>query len=207
MDQLAAYHEVRDQIKTGDLLQWRGRYPFSKVIRTGTKQFFNHSSFVIRLTEFSDHVYSIEALDNGLFMYRLSSLLAKYDGRVEVFHLAPQYDNEAIAAAAWLLDRQGTAYDWSGCASNRALLYERLGLDHLAGAVDIEPADESQLYCSESVFMAYAEGPQLAGMPSIEHLQGLHRPPVPGNEMLDMKLWNYELDESNFGRGTLIAAN
>ncbi len=203
MAELTNYELVRPELTTGDLLQWRGRYPFSKIIRTGTKQYFNHSSFLIRLQEFSDHIYSIEALENGLFMYRLSTLLKKYDGSVEVFRLDPEYADCATAAAAWLLDRQGVPYDWSGCLSNRALLYERLGLDV---PVEIEPANESALFCSESVFMGFAEGPQEWGLEVIEHLQGWDRAPVPGNEMLEkMDLWKFDKDGDGFCRGIEIA--
>lgn len=202
MAELTNYEIIRPELQTGDLLQWRGQYPFSKVIRTGTKQFFNHSSFLIRLQEFSDHIYSIEALDNGLFMYRLSTLLKKYQGTIEVFRLDAEYRDCAIAAAAWLLDRQGTEYDWSGCFSNRALLYERLGLD----SVEFESADENALFCSESVYMGFAKGPQEWGLEPIDHIQNFDRPPVPGNEMLEwLKLWKWDEDDDGFCRGITIA--
>lgn len=190
MAELNGYQQERELIKTGDLLQWRGNYPFSHIIRHGTKQFYNHASFAIRLAEYSDHVYSIEALDNGLFLYRLSTLLEKYDGSIDYFPLKADYNECAKAAAAWLLDRQGVKYDWSGCLSNRGALYRRFGMERLAKET-IAPADEAQLFCSESIFLAFRDGPQAWDMEPIDHLQPVTISPVPGNEMVDVcKLWD-----------------
>jgi hypothetical protein len=204
--QLTNYETMRPQLKTGDLLQWRGGYPFSKIIRRGTGQYYNHSSFLIRLPSYSDHVYSIEALENGLFLYRLSTLLQKYDGYIDVFPLKKEYYPAARGAAGWLLDRQGTAYDWSGCLSNRARLYRRFGLDDYADKI-IEAANEVQLYCSESVFLAFRDGPQqFAVEDTIEHLQNKERVPVPGNEMLDMmRLWETVKTVRGHWRGINLA--
>jgi len=189
MAKLTNYEQMRDGLNTGDLLQWRGDYPFSHIIRHGTKEYYNHASFLLRLGEYSNHVYSIEALDNGLFMYRLSTLMEAYEGHVDVFPLKPDYRECAKAAAAWLLDRQGVPYDWSGCLSNRGALYRRFGFERLADAT-VKPADEAQLFCSESIFLAFKEGPQEWHMDPIDHLQPVTVSPVPGNEMIDTcRLW------------------
>lgn len=206
---LTNYEDYRTKARTGDLLQWHGDYTFSKIIRRGTGEYYNHSSFVIRLGEYSDHLYSIEALEEGLHLYRLSTLLNRYSGAVDVFPLVSDYQLYARNAAAWLLDRLDAGYDWSGVASYRKKLYERYGLDLASDAVSLDKADEAELFCSESVFLAFknalpnvddialqaTQGGRRAALwvdeltEPIPHLQSIDVAPVPGNDLLRLGLW------------------
>ena len=184
---LTAYLEIRPNLKTGDLLQWRGVGTFSNVIMAYTKQEHSHTSMVIRLSDFPDRVFSIEALSDGLHLWPLSSLLRTYNGHVDLNHLKPYYDEVAPDAARWLLARLGTEYDWEDVASRWRTW---IGFDP-------EPFETTKLYCSESVFAAFRERMQdrMTGLwvgGGVEHLKRIEIPPVPGQPMLDLGLWQPE---------------
>jgi hypothetical protein len=172
---LARYEELRASMGTMDLLQWRGNYEFSRVIRAATGEDANHASAVIRFPTYGAHrVWSIEALEQGLMVCPLSTLLERYDGACWWYPLLPQYARQSTAAAAWLMDRVGvTRYDFTGCLSHwRKLL-----------GANPRPADAARLWCTESIFLAWRDGARLS------HLQGIPHAPVPGRPMVALGLW------------------
>ena len=144
----------------------------------------NHTSMVIRLDMFPGRVFSIEALKDGLHLWPLSSLVRKYDGDCYWYPIRPEYEIAGVDAARWLLCHLGTGYDVFDCLSNwRTILH-----------IDPDPADARQLYCSESVFMAYREREvdeetQLVIGAGIPHLQAVKVSPVPGRPVLKMGIW------------------
>jgi hypothetical protein len=171
---------------TGDLLQWKGNYPFSRIIRVGTGEEVNHTSMVIRLQEYPERVFSIEAKKDGLHLWPLSSLLREYDGFVNWYPLRRKYYGQiAEDSAKWMLAHLGVGYDFVGCGSNWRSI---LGFDpHLA--------DAKYLYCSESVFLSFKEryvdpdsGITIGG--GVAHLQEIKISPVPGKPMLALDLWS-----------------
>lgn len=183
---LTTYRAVRQDMRTGDMIQWRGNYAFSRIIRVGTGEFENHSSMIVRLDLYPGRVFSIEALANGLHLYPLSNLLEKYNGeQVNWYPIKNEYHGEASTdAARWLLAHLGVGYDWSDCLSNwRSIL-----------GFTPEPADARQLYCSESIFLGFKDRREDeeskiiigAGLPQLKHIT---RVPVPGKPMLELGIW------------------
>lgn len=177
-------------MRTGDLLQWRGNYTFSKLIRCHTGEQENHTSMIIRLGNYPERVFSIEALKDGLHLWPLSTLLKRYDGNVNWYPIRDEFysgDNEGPAADAsrWLLAHLGVGYDWADCLSNwRTIL-----------GVDPDPADARQLYCTESVFLAFREHwvDDMTGLTvgaGLRSLRDMKIAPVPGKPMTDLGIWS-----------------
>lgn len=189
---LREYRNFRGVIHTGDLLQWRGNYPFSKAIRAATGEEVNHSSITIRLPLYPGRVFSIEAKDDGLHLWPLSSLLRTYDGSVTwhpVRSLIRVKDEKTGCSpvdlsARWLLSKLGTPYDWSACISNWKSIIGRTP----------EAAEAKYLFCSESAFLSYKEQTvcpetQLLIGAGMRHLRYINTSPVPGDPMLDLGIW------------------
>jgi len=181
---LKTYKRLRPNLVTGDLIQWRGNYPFSRIIRLKTGEYENHTSMVIRLQLYPERVFSIEALAGGLHLWPLSDILSRYDGHANLYPIKQKYDDAAADAARWMLAHLGTGYDFQGCASNWRTI---LGFKP-------EKADAKQLYCSESVFLAFKER-KLDPMTGLHYgaglsfLQGVEVTPVPGMPMLKLGIW------------------
>lgn len=188
MNNLSNYQRLRPYIQNGDLLQWHGNYPFSKIIRLGTGEDDNHSSQAIRIPFFENRIFSIEALSSGLHLWPLSDLLARYDGWVTWYPLLDKYRGTAANdATRWLLTHLGKPYDWHSCVSNWRSIF----------GWSPKKADHRRLYCSESVFLAWKE--RFKDMDSLLHIgAGLNQlksitvSPVPGKPMLDLGIWMTE---------------
>lgn len=187
VNDLSIYKTSRKKMRTGDLLQWRGNYTFSRIIRRHTGEQENHSSLVVRLSEYPNRVFSIEAKSNGLHLWPLSSLLQRYDGSVNWYPIRDEYFASGAAndAARWLLAHLGVGYDFMDCLSNwRTIL-----------GIDPDPADAKQLYCSESVFLAfrdkwYDEMSEMYVGAGLPHLQDIKIAPVPGRPMANLNIWS-----------------
>ena len=189
VNDLSIYRSARRKMRTGDMLQWRGNYSFSKLIRKVTGENENHTSMVIRLEQFPGRVFSIEALEHGLHLWPLSHLLKKYDGSVNWYPIRDEYyvnnmEGPSADAARWLLAHLGTPYDWADCASNWRTL---IGFNP-------DPADERQLYCSESVFLSFKEKKlddmsELYIGAGLKHIQHIEISPWPGRPMVDLGIW------------------
>ena len=188
---LTAYKAMRDSLRTGDLLQWRGNSLFSDVIMAYTKEDRSHTSIVIRLDQFPERVFSIEALgDSGLHLWPLSNLLKTYDGLVEVNRILDQYhltqrSGPSADAARFLLSKLGTTYDWPDVIGRWKTWIGR----------DPDPLETSQLYCSESVFAAFKVRQQdpATGLyvgAGLSTLADIDIPPVPGRPMIDLGIWS-----------------
>ena len=182
---LRNYLKVRNQLQNGDLLQWHGDYPFSRIIRVGTGEEYNHTSQVVRLPYFQHRVFSIEALDDGLHLWPLSDLLSRYRGYCDWFPCVYPYTQDlAIDSTRWLLAHLGRPYDWHSCISNwRSMI-----------GIAPNAANDKYLYCSEASFLSWRERyhDDLSGIPigaGINHLKHIKISPVPGDPMTALGIW------------------
>jgi hypothetical protein len=181
---MSLYQQHRQHLENGGLIQYSGEYLTSKLIKLGTKQDFCHSAVVIRLPEYEHRVFSIEARKDGLHLWPLSDLLARYDGTCYYWPLRSAYKDEALAANRWLFAHLGCGYDFVDCVRNwRKIVGLRLPV-----------ADERRLYCSESIFLAYKRrcideytgivfG---AGLPWLAAVKTAPVPGVPIRELIDV---------------------
>ena len=85
LDPLLTYNKYRDEIKTGDLIEFASDTLLGKIIRFGSRQEVNHTAFAWKLDSYSqitDRLFLLEALNAGLEWNSLSGRLASFKGKV-----------------------------------------------------------------------------------------------------------------------------
>lgn len=93
--------ELRKTIKDADIVLFRGRDPLSRVIRWVTRSRYSHAGIVAR---WGEYVMVLEAKGAGVVASRLSHVVEKYHGRVDLFtateNVEPRLNrDEAVHAA------------------------------------------------------------------------------------------------------------
>jgi hypothetical protein len=140
---LSQYYGVQDQIKTGDLVEWRGTGLVARTIRLFTRRKVNHSSLIVRLPyKLCERRYMIEALEGGLEFRLLSKRLEDYAGEAWWYGLKPEYHPLRREIGQWAFDRlsEGKGYDYQGLV---AQIFGRVS------------ADARRFFCSEFIDLAY----------------------------------------------------
>lgn len=83
LNSLDSYLAVRDQMKTGDLLQWKSDSLIGSLIRWRTGAEVNHSGLVLRLQEYEGlerRRWTSEAVGHGVYPVLLSRKLESFKG-------------------------------------------------------------------------------------------------------------------------------
>ena len=137
---LELYDKVKDQMKTGDVLQWHHHDFIGWCIRKKTKSFWNHSTLVIRLKEYEGtdfRRWTQEAVTPFVALTFLSKKLESYKGEVWWFPLKDEWDDKRKGIGTMALSLIGvTPYDKLGCFNQ---LFARTSIQI------------RQLFCSEDV--------------------------------------------------------
>lgn len=155
------YNSVKDQMKTGDFLQWRSPGIIGSIIRWKTKSEANHSSMIIRFQEYEGEErrrFHTEAMERGVYPNLLSSRLEQYKGKVWWLPLKPEWDSQRGEIGRRLMLLWGRKYDY------RSLVWQ------LIGKVN---ADTKQLFCSETCYVALG-GKGIAPNPGELEKMGVH---------------------------------
>ena len=143
MKSLLAYKQIRNQIKTGDMLEWRGRSVVGGLIRFFSKQQVNHTSLCVDLKEYANyqepHKFILEAEPNGIELNLISRQLEDYSGSVWWSPLKPGFDSKRDLIAQWALEKVGIKYDYKSLFKN------------IFGHVS---ADAKKFFCSEYYYLA-----------------------------------------------------
>ena len=141
-----SYEEIRNDMKTGDMLAWHSNSLIGAGIRWKTVPSgipkdsplsINHTSTIIRLKEYERlqrRVFITEALENGVVLNLLSKRLEEFDGYVWWYPLKRSWDAERQIIGERLLSVVGTKYDY------------RSIFKQLFGSVSV---DLRQFFCSE----------------------------------------------------------
>ena len=159
MNCLIRYELLRDQMKTGDLLQWQTNSPIGKAIQWFTKSLYSHSSLVIRLAEYEGlerRRFTTEAMAHGVVLNLLSKRLQYQHGHCWWFPLKDEWDCQREQIGERALAFVGTPYDYKSIVK------------FVVGKVS---EDVQSLFCSELVYVAYGhEGipPSPAAMLNLE---------------------------------------
>lgn len=144
MNDLTVYNQVKDQMKTGDLLQWYTKGIIAYIIRWKTNSPVNHSSLVIRLSEYEgmeDRRWTTEEMAHGAVLHLLSDRLENHDGHCWWLPLDESWsDEKRKKVGEWALEKIGTPYDYKSI------------VEQLIGHVS---TDARQLFCSEYCYMAW----------------------------------------------------
>jgi hypothetical protein len=140
---LTKYNQIKEQMKTGDLLQWRTNSIVGALIRWKTNSNVNHSSLVIRLSEYEGlerRRFTMEALEHGTVLNYLSRRLEQYDGEVWWYPLRDEMDASRKAIGERASALIGIPYDYMSIAKQ------------VVGRVS---ADARSLFCSEYCFLSW----------------------------------------------------
>lgn len=143
MNDLTLYNEVKDQMRTGDLLQWHTHGIFGSLIRWRTQSKVNHSGLVIGLKEYEGlerRRYTTEALSAGTVLNLLSRRLEHHAGEVWWYPLIDEWNDKRQAIGERALEMIGIPYD-----------FKSIGFQ-LFGHVS---TNDKALFCSEYCAMAY----------------------------------------------------
>lgn len=159
MNDLSAYLKVKDQMDTGDLIQWKSNSLIGALIRWKTNANVNHSGLVLRLQEYEGlkgRRFTTESLEHGVVLNLLSRRLEAFDGEVWWLPLKDEYARamrQAVGERA--LEMIGKPYDYGSIVRQ------------IFGRVS---ADARALFCSEHCFLAYGltgTAPTPADMPGL----------------------------------------
>jgi uncharacterized protein YycO len=142
MKSLVAYKQIRDQIKTGDMLEWRSRSALGYVIRFFSGENKNHTGKAFVFDNYGNcegnHIFTLEAEPDGIENNLLSAQLEKFDGEVYWSPLKPEFDHLRHKGIDWALQCVGTPYDF------KSLFKQAL--------VKVS-ADARKFFCSEYYFI------------------------------------------------------
>jgi hypothetical protein len=146
---LEFYNQFRDEIKTGDLIEWCANSILGATIRSITKQNVNHTSVAIwdqtiinrPIAELygEKRLYVGEAVASGFKKTFLSQELSNYDGEVYWAQLNPEYNDKRLLIAREAHRLKGRPYDYVSLIRN---LWRRV------------PLNAKKLYCSEALQLA-----------------------------------------------------
>lgn len=140
---LSVYYSVKDQMKTGDLLQWHSNSIIGTLIRAKIKSTFNHSGLVLRLSEYEGlerRRWTSEALEHGVYPILLSRRLEDFDGQCWWFPLKPEWDEKRKKIGEYMVEKFGVPYDYES-------IFKQL-ISHVS-------ADARSLFCSEYCYLSY----------------------------------------------------
>jgi uncharacterized protein YycO len=140
----AAYDDVRNTFRDGDLLLFRGNGLFSILVRLLTRSPYSHAGLVYT---FEGNVYCIEAVGAGVRLIRVSELVRRYHGGIDHFALPEAQDTQRRRAVSFAFRQLGKLYNTLGIVRYTvALLLDRKGYSKRTG----------EWFCSELVAAAYA---------------------------------------------------
>lgn len=174
---LDTYNQVRSQIRSGDMLEWKSPGFVGGSIRLITGKEVNHTSLCLDLPPYGlysePHKFILEANPSGIQPCLISERLREFKGSVWWYKLKPEFDILRNDGIDWALEQVGTKYDYKSL------------LSQLFGSVS---ADSRKYFCSEyNFFYLVVSGilPQYAYNPAlrvvIDRKTGkVIKAPVPG---------------------------
>lgn len=151
------YSDVRDQIRTGDILLFQGTSLLSRVIRWGSRSVYSHAGFA---AWWDRRLLVFQASGRGAEVLPVSSAVDAYDGQVDWYSLRPEHrlpkeaEDQLITHAVTLL---GRSYSGVGLVH----LMWRMALGRFRGRADPKACPDS-LFCSQYVSYCFRMvGPDL----------------------------------------------
>jgi uncharacterized protein YycO len=106
-----SYADERGQLRTGDVLLFRGRGPMSMLIRYLTHSPYSHVALVFR---FEGRVYCLEAVGVGVRLCLMSEALERYHGGIDHFDVPGATEEQRHGALSYAFQQLGKLYDRPG---------------------------------------------------------------------------------------------
>ena len=138
-----AYSEVREDLKTGDLLCFRSKDLDGTLVRLATRSEYSHIGLVFL---YEKRVYCIEAVAAGVRLVLMSRRTRAYNGGIDYFRVLDVTDEQRRGATAFAFEQLGSRYNTSGIL--RFLWFLISGNKERA-------RQRGQWFCSEIVAEAY----------------------------------------------------
>ena len=139
---MTLYNQIRHEIKTGDLIEWRSNSIVGRTIRLFTGKAVNHTGIAFVMDNYGGisgrHIFTLEAAPKGIECNLLSVQLQNFKGQVFLKQLKPQFDHLRNIGIDWALEQTNTKYDYGSLFKN------------IFGKVS---ADARKFFCSEYVFI------------------------------------------------------
>jgi len=160
-ERLAYYHEVRPQIRDGDLFLFRGRFLVSKLFEKLTHSYYSHAAIV---AWWDGRLMILQAEGVGIQAIPLSVAVAEYPGRADWYRLRrdsfPDPDRSLKTVLAEAKADLGLSYGYADLARALWGYLKKLKLR--------DPVSPKGLYCSEYVEKCFdSGGMSLTGRPDI----------------------------------------
>ena len=147
----ASYQSLRQHIRTGDLLLFRGNYVLSHVIESLSDSPYSHVAILAR---WKDRVVAFQADTRGVEILPVSKMVCRYNGKVDWWSRVAGFGDETFEER--LLDKAlmllGTRYGYWPLIS----LGFRILLGRTLKASDAHATPDS-LFCSQFVSECYRE--------------------------------------------------
>lgn len=154
------YESLRNQLKTGDIILYSGKTPFSMAIRLATRCPWSHCGMVLKLEQYDfltvwestllTHIKDVETQQymKGVQLMPLSERVRLYDGEIAVRQLQDVVFSEADTLRLMKLRKEISRrpYDFDILEMFRSA-YDGIGGDN--------QEDLSSIFCSELVAEAY----------------------------------------------------
>ena len=151
------YSDIRDEVRTGDILLFQGTSRLSRVIRWGSGSNYSHAGFA---AWWDRRLLVFQASGRGAEVLPMSSAVDAYDGQVDWYalraahRLSSECEHQLITHAVTLL---GRAYSSAGLVD----LMWRMALGRFRGRPDPKACPDS-LFCSQYVSYCFRMvGPDL----------------------------------------------
>ena len=137
------YKDVRNRIKTGDLLSWRSATLLGAGIRLFTKGYVNHSSICTDIKVYGHgRKFCLEAMDFGIELNCISRRLEEFKGSVFWHPLRPELESYRDVLGEAAFSRLGVGYDYTSIFKQ---MFGRVSLS------------AKKLFCSEFVYMDFVD--------------------------------------------------
>jgi len=145
---MVKYAQVRDQIKNGDVLMYKGRGLVSSVIRWVTHSPYSHAALAVW---WNQRLMVMEAKGQGVIVNPTSRSIRHYRGDVEWFSCKKEIsEDDRLRMVIFAQEELGKSYGrWKAILLGIKILFEH----------DLEKRDrlkrEKRLFCSEYVAQIY----------------------------------------------------
>jgi uncharacterized protein YycO len=105
------YQEVREEMRTGDLLCFRGKDLDSRIISALTRSEYSHVGLVFL---YEGRVYCLEAVGAGVRLVLMSRRSRLYNGGIDYFRLRDVTEEQRRGAVSFVFQRLGEPYNYPG---------------------------------------------------------------------------------------------
>lgn len=143
------YDSVRERIRTGDILLFRGRGWLSRFIRWGSDSVYSHAGMA---AWWGERLVVLQSAGRGVEVLPVSRAVHDYDGQVDWWSLAPEHedalDRGALVGVA--ITQLGKPYATVGLVE----LVGRMVVGRFRGTPDPK-GDPESMFCSQYVSYCY----------------------------------------------------